>query len=87
MVWRPGVEGDEEGARGNQTAEDAEGGDLRGGELGASPHGEDYRSFVEGRASIKWWGYELIFCGWVGGYGDVGGGGSGGSARGFGETG
>ena len=32
-------------------------------------------------------GYELIFCGWVGGYGDVGGGGSGGSARGFGETG
>jgi len=50
MVWRPGVEGDEEGARGNQTAEDAEGGDLRGGELGVSPHGEDYRSFSEGRA-------------------------------------
>jgi hypothetical protein len=30
--------------------------------------------------SVKWWVYELIFCGWVGGDGDVGGGDSGGVA-------
>jgi hypothetical protein len=77
--WYPGIEEREEGAGGDDATEATERGELYGGELGASPHEEDYRSVVEG-PGIKWWVYELIFCGWVGGYGDVGGGDSGGVA-------